>query len=73
MYIIILYGIYLKCSGIGVPGHFQIVVEKSADMAYNILNKTAGKGGQGSPSWRNIKLKNSRLLFQEQGGYFLCV
>ena len=41
MYIIILYGIYLKCSGIGVPGHFQIVVEKSADMAYNILNKGA--------------------------------
>ena len=35
------YGIYLKGSGIGVPGHFQIVVEKSAFMAYNILNKRA--------------------------------
>ena len=41
MYIIILYGIYLKCSGIGVPGHFQIMVEKLAHMAYNILNKGA--------------------------------
>lgn len=40
-YIIIPYGIYLKGSGIGVPGHFQIVVEKSAFMAYNILNKRA--------------------------------
>lgn len=41
MHIIILYGIYLKGSGIGVPGHFQIMVEKSVYMAYNIFNKTA--------------------------------
>lgn len=33
--------VYLKGSGIGVPGHFQIFVEKSAHMAYNILNKEA--------------------------------
>ena len=37
------YGIYLKGSGIGVPGHFQIMVEKLAHMAYNILNKGAGR------------------------------
>ena len=37
------YGIYLKGSGIGVPGHFQIVVEKSAFMAYNMFNRTAGR------------------------------
>ena len=37
------YGIYLKGSGIGVLGHFQIMVEKSVHMTYNILNRTAGR------------------------------
>ena len=37
------YGIYLKGSGIGVPGRFQIMVEKSVFMAYNMFNRTAGR------------------------------
>ena len=41
MHIIILYGIYLKGSGIGVPGHFQIMVEKYVCIVYNMLNKEA--------------------------------
>ena len=28
---------------IGVPGRFQIMVEKSVHMAYNMLNRTAGR------------------------------
>lgn len=43
MYIIILYGIYLKGSGVGVPGLFHLGVEIPAWMAYNILNKGAGR------------------------------
>ncbi len=37
------YGIYPKGSGIGVPGHFQIIVEKSVFITYNMLNRTAGR------------------------------
>ena len=35
------YGIYLKGSGVGALGSFQITVEKFVCMAYNILNKRA--------------------------------
>ena len=35
------YGIYLKGSGIGVPGHFQIMVEIPVCIVYNVLNKEA--------------------------------
>ena len=49
--------------------------DKREKLTYNILNKTASKGGQGSPPWWiSFKLRNSCLLFsREQGGYFLCV
>lgn len=42
-YIIILYGIYLKGSGVDALGSFQIIVEKSEFMAYNMCNRTAGR------------------------------
>ena len=67
LYIIILYGIYLKGSGIGVPGHFQIVVEKSAFMAYNMLNKTADKEGQVFP-FRQIITYIEPLILPGQSG-----
>jgi len=41
MYIIILYGIYLKGSGIGVPGSFHFLVAIHAWIVYNMLNKEA--------------------------------
>ena len=42
-YIITLYGIYLKGSGVDALGSFQIMVEKSVHMAYNTFNRTAGR------------------------------
>ena len=32
-------------------GDLQREIDKSRKLAYNILNKTASKGGQGSPPW----------------------
>ena len=65
-------GIRLFC-GNGMDVLLKNVVEKAERMTYNILNKTASKGGSGSPPWQNVRLKDSRLLCQEQGGYFLCI
>ena len=46
--------IYVKPSGVGSTGRFSF--DNVVYLTYNILNKTASKGGQGSPSWRNIEL-----------------
>ncbi len=70
MYIIILYGIDLKCPGIGVQGHFQIMVEKSASMAYNILNKGAGTIEHTYPFPAKILVKIAPLLCQSGGVIF---
>ena len=63
--------VYLKGSGIGVPGHFQIVVEKSAFMAYNILNKRA-ESWMRPAAGKYDSTKSSALLYQSEGATF-CV
>ena len=49
-------------------------IDKFWGLAYNTLIKKASKGSKGSPSWKDICIRRSRLFFtREQGGYFLCV
>jgi len=71
VYIIILYGIYLKGSGIGVPGLFHLGIEITAWMAYNMLNKEADTIEHTYPFPANILVENSTFTLSERGCYFL--
>ena len=53
------------------PGLFQIMVEKSAYMAYNILNKEVDTIVHTYPFPAKILVKNSTFTLLERGCYFL--
>lgn len=55
---------------IGIPGHFQIVVEKLASMAYNILNKEADTIEYTYPFPAKILVKITPLLCRSGGVIF---
>lgn len=69
-HIIIPYGIYLKCAGIGVPGFFHFGVEIPAWMAYNMLNKVADTIVHTYPFPAKILVKIAPLLCQSGGAIF---
>ena len=69
-YIIILYGIYLKGSGAPTLGSFQIMVEKSASMTYNMLNKVADTIAYTYPFPAKIQVKITPLLCRSWGVIF---
>ena len=70
-YIIIPYGIYLKGSGIGVPGSFHFLVAIHARIVYNMLNKEVDTIVHTYPFPAKILVKNSTFTLLERGCYFL--